>query len=54
MTSPTPGAKLDKAYAIMKLNRADAYRRLETFGGTRGPLDRLILASAALVPGAAL
>ena len=47
--SPTQEAHLDAAYRAMKLDRQDAYRRAEALGGSRAPLDRLILASAALL-----
>lgn len=42
-------ARVDAAYRAMKLDRQDAYRRAEAQGGSRAPLDRLILASAALL-----
>jgi len=47
--SPTQEAHLDAAYRAMKLDRQDAYRRAEALGGSREPLDRLVVASAALL-----
>jgi hypothetical protein len=41
--------RLNAAYSAMKLDRADAYRRAEALGGSREPLDQLVVASAALL-----
>lgn len=54
MNTPTPeDVKLDKAYRAMKLDRQEAYRLAAAQGGSRAPLDCLILASARLLECAA-